>query len=544
MNVNLNIVLEGEFGGLGGVFESRELAAGACVQAPALALITEGLAELAEARGPARARGSGEFIGLENFLLGGERGQPTLVRARTRLRWLELDARRLSTLGDDLRAQLDRVAVQELRGRQARDRAPVIAVIPGHRGAPVQELAERLTEQLAALDPSARLVRPEPLPDPAWRAWLDELRRDHRYVVLACDVPEQLDARGRWPTQLSCIVVDAARSPSSGIRCGQGLPRAGRSLLALVQSGARGPYSGSARWLARYPGVHAHHHLSLDARHSLARFARVLAGRATSLVLGAGGCRGFAHIGVYRALVEAGVELDFVAGSSIGAVIGGLIAHDWEPERLEHAARKIFLGGRSIFDLRPSPTSLLAGERLAQGFRAAYGEVEIEDLPLPFACTSTELISMQARVHVRGRLWQLSKASGSMPGAAPPVRVGEEVLVDGGVLDPLPLQLARQRHTGQVIAVNLISTHRSRRVADYFERPSVGAWLADRSQLHLVDVMRRSLKARAAQDIASKRRGDELWLSPPLEGVGVFDCARYEEIVERGYHYARERLRG
>lgn len=528
---------------LGALASSRSFEPGAELLVPrgGLALITEGLAsrESGMKQPPARV-GAGELVGAEGFLLG-PHPRAHLV-ARSPLRWLELGADPLSKLDAELRVALDAAVVRALRQTQRRGAAPVIAVVPGHHRAPVTELAAALAEALAELDTSVVVVHPRPLPDPAWQTWLDELRKSHRYVVLACEDPESLERLGSWATEWTCVAVDARRSPKTWPRAPRWLARAGRVALALIQDSAHGPYPGTARWLDRITGIDGHHHLCLEAPASVSRLARLLVGRATSLVLGAGGCRGFAHLGVYRALIEAGVEIDFVAGSSIGAVVGGLIAHNWDPDRLEHAARVMFVEGSSILDLRPSPSSLLAGERLARGFRSAYGEIEIEDLPIGFACTSTDLVSMRPRVHTRGRLWELSKASGSMPGAAPPVRAGDEVLVDGSVLDPLPLNLARVRHGGRIIAVNLIPLRPSRRFARYFERQTLGRWLVERTRVHLVDVVQRSLQARAVHEMRSQRHGDELWIDPPLEGIGVFDHHRFEELVERGYVHAKAQL--
>ena len=543
-NMNMNVNMTAEPGrdahtSFEGVGLAREFDAGARLPplGGGLALITQGLA--VEDSGRLERLGPGAFVGVEGFLLGSPGPQ---LLAQTHLRWHELDTKTLAQLSPDTRATLDARVLRGLRRGQRGGAAPVIAVVPGHTRAPVTELAEAVAAALEELDLGAVVVRPQPLPDPAWRAWLDGLRAEHGCVVLACENPARLAEAGRWPSEWTLIAVDAVRSGSGCARAPCSFDRAGRVALGLVQEAPRGPYPDTARWLRRFPRIDAHHHLCLSRPPSFARLARILTGRATSLVLGAGGARGFAHIGVYRALAEAGVELDFVAGTSIGAVVGGLIAHDWEPARVEHAARKIFVEGSSILDVSTSVTSLLAGERLARGFRRAYGEIQIEDLPLSFACTTTDLVSMQPQIHERGRLWELSKASGSMPGAAAPVRLGEQVLVDGGVLNPLPLELARARHGGQIIAVNLVPSRPSRRFSSYSEGVGLGRWLADRSQLHLGDVIRRSLQARAVHDLRCQSRGDELWITPPLERVGVFDHRRFEELVERGYDYTKALL--
>ena len=509
-----------------------------------LRLILEGSADCwPEDDRPRRRLGPGEYLGAHTHLFA-EPARATVL-ARAGLVTLELGPDRLAAASETEALALDAAIVAGLRTAQREQAAPVIALVPGHAGAPTLELGQQLARALTELEPGVHLVvEPRPRPDEQWRAWLASLRRTHRCVVLVCDEPGLLDELGRWPTTHTCVVVDTARPARARTLDSCYGQRCGRVSLALVQPRSPGPHPGTRQWLAHFDAVHGHHHVCLDDPRSLARLARILDGRATSLILGAGGCRGFAHVGVYRALVEAGIELDFVAGTSIGAVVGGLIAHDWEPDRLEHVARKVFAEGSSILDLGPSPTSLLAGERLAAGFRAAYGEVEIEDLPIPFACTSTDLVEQRARVHERGRLWKLSKASGSMPGAAPPVRVEGAVLVDGGVLNPLPLELARTRHEGRVLAVNLVPDRPSSRFDAYHEREGVGAWLRARSRVHLGEVVRRSLQVRATRDIRARRRGDELWIEPPLEGVGVFEHRRYEEIVERGYRYTKELLRG
>jgi len=173
------------------------------------------------------------------------------------------------------------------------------------------------------------------------------------------------------------------------------------------------------------------------------------------LVLGSGAARGFAHIGVIHALIEHGITPDIVVGTSIGALVGGCYANN-QLEELESWARSLTL--RRIIgylDVRIGGSGLIGGGRLARRLEEAMGARTIEELPVRFAAIATEVGTGHEIWLTRGALALALRASYALPGIFPPVRLGGRWLVDGALVNPVPVSMARAFGARVVIAVNL-----------------------------------------------------------------------------------------
>jgi NTE family protein len=174
-----------------------------------------------------------------------------------------------------------------------------------------------------------------------------------------------------------------------------------------------------------------------------------------ALVLGSGAARGFAHIGVLRALKAAGIIPDIVVGTSIGALVGGCYAAG-QLDGIEEWSRSLTM--RRIIgylDVRIGGPGLISGGRLAARLNESIGKTLIEDLPVSFAAITTEVGSGHEVWLARGSLALALRASYALPGVFPPVRVGGRWLVDGALVNPLPVSVARALGARVVIAVNL-----------------------------------------------------------------------------------------
>jgi NTE family protein len=181
------------------------------------------------------------------------------------------------------------------------------------------------------------------------------------------------------------------------------------------------------------------------------------------LALGGGAARGFAHIGIMRTLLANGIVPDVVVGTSIGAAVGGAYAAA-RLDALENWARSL-QGVRNILgylDIRLDGSGLIGGEKLASRLEEAIGETLIEDLPMKYASVATEIRTGHEIWLTRGRLVEAMRASYALPGIFSPVMIGDRWLVDGALVNPVPVSAARALGAEIVIAVNLstdIFTH-------------------------------------------------------------------------------------
>ena len=193
------------------------------------------------------------------------------------------------------------------------------------------------------------------------------------------------------------------------------------------------------------------------------------------LALGGGAARGFAHIGIVRTLIAHGIVPDVVVGTSVGAVVGGSYAAG-HLDTLEEWARS--LQRRNILgylDIRLNGSGLIGGDKLAAGLEAAMGKTLIEDLPLKFATVATEVRTGHEIWLTHGRMVDAMRASYALPGIFSPVLVGDRWLVDGALVNPVPVSAARALGAEIVIAANLSSDVFTHSTTVYAHGPSAAA---------------------------------------------------------------------
>jgi predicted acylesterase/phospholipase RssA len=318
-----------------------------------------------------------------------------------------------------------------------------------------------------------------------------------------------------------------------------------RRELLLVHREKRAVYPGTSEWLAKHT-VAAHHHVAADSPSDFSRLARFLAGRATGLVLGGGGTRCFAHVGVIRALEEAGVEIDVIGGTSMGAYIAAQYALGWDHARMRAYNRETWVRVRPMQDYTFPVLSLLTGRGFRKVARDIAGDTAIEDLATRFFCVSSNLTRARIVTHRQGPLWRGMVASISVPGLTPPVAEGGDLLVDGAVLDNLPVDVMRALCDGTVIASDVSPA------VDLAVDPGAGVsaglwsrlspWRAARSGGRkpptIVDVLSRVSTLNSTVATEAVKRQADLYLHPPTEDFTVVDWKRAEALVDVGYAYA------
>jgi len=175
------------------------------------------------------------------------------------------------------------------------------------------------------------------------------------------------------------------------------------------------------------------------------------------LALGGGAARGFAHIGILKTLIAHGIVPNVVVGTSIGAVVGGAYAAghlDTLEEWARHLQPRSVLG---YLDIRLNGSGLIGGEKLATQLEAAIGQTLIEELPLKFATVATEVRTGHEIWLTHGRMVEAMRASYALPGIFSPVLVGDRWLVDGALVNPVPVSAARALGAEIVIAANVSS---------------------------------------------------------------------------------------
>lgn len=297
----------------------------------------------------------------------------------------------------------------------------------------------------------------------------------------------------------------------------------------------------AARWLKQLRDARHHH---VRSRGDIDRVARLLSGRSIGLVLSGGGARGFAHIGVIKALREAGMQIDSVGGTSIGAIIGAGVAADWSIEEMLEKYRRAFVDGRPLRDYTFPFVSLFAGQRVAYLLREAFGPRDIEDLELPFFCVSSNLTAGRAHVHRSGPLWLWLRASCAIPGVLPPVFHRREVYVDGAVINNLPADVMHDQAVGDVVAVDIGADDVLYADVEEYALPPWWRLAAERlfrrrrRRPGILSILLRSGMVNAEAASLERRALTSLLLTPALEDIDLLDWHAYDRAIEAGYQYA------
>ena len=190
-----------------------------------------------------------------------------------------------------------------------------------------------------------------------------------------------------------------------------------------------------------------------------------------ALVLGSGGARGYAHIGVIEELQTRGYEIGCIAGCSIGAVVGGIFAAGKLREYREWTESLDYLDVLRLLDVS-FRLGAIRGERVFGRIQEIVGDVDIENLAIPFTAVATDLTNQQEIWFQEGCLHQAMRASAAIPSLFTPVIQGKRMLVDGGLLNPLPIVPVVSSHCDLIVAVNLNATNQNHYQLPVFERPA------------------------------------------------------------------------
>jgi predicted acylesterase/phospholipase RssA/CRP-like cAMP-binding protein len=448
------------------------------------------------------------------------------------------------------RVVVDRLAVP--RHRRAGDPVRTITVVPVGEVGSLREVTSALRSSLEEDGKSIVVDRgaAPPLSDRA--RWAQRLEDAHRYVVFD-GVSDEDDTWSEWCNRHSdrlVLVADATSArPLIAPPIARELPeriRAGTVVLVLLQP----PRT------ARPRPAHEHRRAVGDAPvlnvrrghvGDLARMSRLVAGRGCGLVLGGGGPRGFAHLGVMRALDEAGVPVDAIGGTSIGAVMGAFRALDLDADTRERWALSGFVESGNLFP----PTFPILSYSSARKVRELLesdqylGDRTVEETWIPFFCVSANLTRAEVVVHERGPLATAVRASLSLPGIFPPVRSGSDFLVDGGVLNNLPVDIMRHHfRAGSIVAVDLSVGEEVGATPTYLETPSGWSLLFKRlAKRQDVGAMPLSLnvlmRARELAGIRAQRQilaewPPDLLIRPDVARTSMFDFKGALHLIDVG----------
>lgn len=489
---------------------------------------------------------AGETVG-EMALISGERRSATVIAIRdSELLRLSRDRfERLLKRQPDLLTGINRLLVERLRnasaGRRPRFEPKTIGLLPANPTIQGDLIAAALAQRLESLGYRVRLVGPESAGQTS--AWFNQLESEYDHIFLHGTLDNTAWVRLCARQSDRILVVASAGRVENHLPDDLLKERAAHQLLDLVLVYERqNNTSGSAsEWLKNMP-FNRHYHLREKHEADWSRLSRAILGQSVGLVLSGGGARAFSQIGVLKALRDEGIPVDAVGGASMGAVLAAGIAMEWGVEELKERIHESFVKSNPLSDLTFPLLGIVKGRKVERLLGENFGEIDIPDLWLPFFCVSSNLSSGDLFVHDDGSVTEALRASISLPGVLPPVVQKSNILVDGAVINNLPVDIMRTMHQGPIMAVD-VARDRSMKPEMLAMDSDATIWSQFRRLPILSILMRSGTVSGEAQNTVQALNAD-LLLEPPLGEIEIRDWSAFDESIEIGYEHASAMLSG
>ena len=380
--------------------------------------------------------------------------------------------------------------------------------------------------------------------------WLDEQERRYKYVFL--ETTPTINSWSRRAIQRADHIIFIAKGTSETFVQDiekQILKEAGhtRKTLALLYNDGSSPPVTTRYWLANRE-IDQHFNIRIDTSKDIDRFARALAGRSIGLVLSGGGARGFGHMGVIKALQESNIPIDMVGGTSMGAVIAAHVAMNRKYDEMYARTKEAFVEAKPFKKQIPL-FSFYKGKKLDEvTYQILYQDNYIEDTWLPCYFVSSSLTSSDIAVHDSGLIWNAIRASTALPGIITPVLLNDQLHVDGGLLNNLPVDVMRERSQGKVIAVDV--TQMKSVPPQATKAPNLLDFVMNRGGSSnkntdfpsILEVLMRSMLLGSVKKTRLSLKEADFSICPPVDDYGLLEFPSIDPIVEAAYQHTKGKL--
>jgi NTE family protein len=276
--------------------------------------------------------------------------------------------------------------------------------------------------------------------------------------------------------------------------------------------------------------------------------------KSVALVLSSGGSRGLAHIGVIHELVKQGFQITSVSGSSIGTVIGGLYAMGKLHEYTKWVSTFNKMDVWGFMDFTLTTNGLLKGERVFDKMKTFIPDMNIEDMPIPFAAVATDILHEKEVVFTKGSFYEAVRASVAIPAVFTPVKYNNTILVDGGILNPIPIEHVRRKNGDILIVVNLygekkVDIPNEKNIDNGYLNRLINPLLTlistgDKSSKGYYSLLSSTTSA-MIQKIAElniEKHKPDLVINIPHDSASTFDFYKAKELIELGESAAKEAI--
>ena len=443
-------------------------------------------------------------------------------------------------------------------------RAFSVALVSTDPQVPLAEFAEDLSKHLAEIGSVLHLDSPRfdraygiegaaqtTLDDPTHpilAGWMSERELEHQLILFVADSEWSAWSQRCVRQADRVLLINLSHSnpkPNPMEIAIQSICDAAHTELVLLNPSHSKFPSNTSAWLAGRK-VAAHHHVRIGDGTHYQRLARHLTGKSIGLVLSGGAARGFAHLGVMRAMEELGIQADRVGGTSMGALLGAGVGMGLCFEEMYEKCQ-MYANPKTLFDYTLPLTSLMASRKLTNTIKTLCEDHQIEDLWIPYFCVSVNLTRAEPVVHQTGPLWKCVRTSIAIPGVFTPIQHNGDVLVDGGVMNNFPIDVMRGfRGNGPIIGVNV--SRQDELTKTYECGTSINGFRVLLSRINpfvprakvpsILGTLMRTMEVNAVYQMKSSGTVADLLIRPIVDRFASLDFSAYEPIVDVGYQCA------
>ncbi|KAL0108884.1 hypothetical protein PUN28_014178 [Cardiocondyla obscurior] len=489
-------------------------------------------------------------------------------------------------------------AAATVDARPAQVNFSTVAIVPVSDDVPLTAFTYELYHSLCAIGSCLRLTSDvvrktlgttimEPANEYRLTSWLAQQEDQHRISLYQCDSSYTLWTQ-RCARQADCILIVGLgdRPPSIGRterEIERLVMRTQKELVLLhkEQNGQRP--TNTVQWLNMRSWVSSHHHIQCPKRmftrrsqyrinelyskvlmsepnvHSdFSRLARWLTGTSVGLVLGGGGARGAAHVGMLKAIIEAGIPIDMVGGVSIGAFMGALWCMEKNitttTQKAREWSKKMTQWWRQIMDLTYPMTSMFSGKDFNKTIQQTFGDTYIEDLWLPYFTITTDITDSCMRTHRHGLLWRYIRGSMTIAGVFPPIcdPLDGHLLVDGCYVNNVPADEMLRQGAHHILAID-VGSQDDTDLTNYGDSLS-GWWLLWKrwnpfatpvKVPNLPDIQSRLAYVSCVRQLEEVKTSDYCeYIRPPIDKYKTLQFANFDEIKDVGYQHGKTYFEG
>uniref|UniRef100_A0A6B2ECE5 Neuropathy target esterase sws n=1 Tax=Phlebotomus kandelakii TaxID=1109342 RepID=A0A6B2ECE5_9DIPT len=486
------------------------------------------------------------------------------------------------------------IAPQPVEPNHIKHKYSTVAIVPVNEDVPLSAFTYELYHSLSAIGPSLRLTSDvvrktlganilDSANEYRLTSWLAQQEDRNQIALYQCDNILSPWTQRCW-RQADVILIVGVGDHGPGVgsmerEIDRLMLRTQKELVILHPDNTTAKPTNTVQWLNMRSWVMKHHHIQCRKRiftrrsqyrtnelyskvlqtepnlHSdFSRLARWLTGNSVGLVLGGGGARGAAHVGMLKAIQEAGIPIDMVGGVSIGALMGALWCSEKNITTVTQKARewskKMTQWGHQLLDLTYPITSMFSGRDFNKTIRDTIGDIYIEDLWIPYFTLTTDITASCARVHTHGSLWRYIRSSMSLSGYMPPLCDPKDghLLLDGGYVNNLPADVLRAQGASHIIAIDVGSQDETN-LTDYGDYLS-GWWLIYKKfnpftspvrVPNLPDIQSRLAYVSCVRQLEEVKSSDYCeYIRPPIDQYKTLAFGQFDHIKDVGYVHGKQ----